>query len=98
MSMESTCMKIGKGPKGLIGKTTQEKAVRIWALRHHLCGELMPELEKLRESKVDCTKHKKEYEGRMKADDADRSKIQDALLTTSIHPNACRKYYSEYIQ
>ena len=29
MSIESTYMKIGKGPKGVIGETTQEKAVKI---------------------------------------------------------------------
>ena len=28
-NIERTYMKIGKGPKGLIGKTTQEKAVKI---------------------------------------------------------------------
>lgn len=41
--MESACMKIGKDSKGLIVKTTQEKAVRIWALSQNLCGELMAE-------------------------------------------------------
>ena len=40
---------IGKDPKGLIGKTTQGKAVRIWAISHNLCGELMTEVKGLRE-------------------------------------------------
>ena len=65
---------IGKDPKGLIGKTTQGKAVRIWAISHNLCGELMTEVkglrererERERESKLDCTKHNEEHEGRMK--------------------------------
>ena len=88
MSIESTYMKIGKEPKGVIGETTQEKAVKIWALSHHLCGELMAELEGLREteSKVDCAKHKEEYEGKMKTDNADQLKTQDALVTTFTHP------------
>ena len=45
----------------------------------------MAELEGLRQSKVDCTKHKEKYKGRMKTDSADRSKIQDALVTIIIH-------------
>ena len=56
---------IGKDPKGLIGKTTQGKAVRIWAISHNLCGELMAEVKGLREregeSKLDCTKHNEEH-------------------------------------
>lgn len=43
-------MKIEKDPKGLISQTTQEKAVKILALSHHLCGEVIVELEGLRES------------------------------------------------
>ena len=50
MSIESTYMKIGKGPKGLIVKTTQEKVVKILVLGLHRCGELSAELEELRES------------------------------------------------
>ena len=36
MSIESTYMKIGKGPSGLIGITTNERSVKIWANGHHL--------------------------------------------------------------
>ena len=50
MSIKSTYMKIEKDPKGLISQTTQEKAVKILALSHHLCGEVIAELEGLRES------------------------------------------------
>ena len=35
---------------------------------------------------MDCTKHKEEYEGRMKTDAADWSKMQGALVRTFIHP------------
>lgn len=41
----------------------------------------MMEVEGLKESKVDCAKHREEYEGRMKTDAADQSKIQDTLVT-----------------
>ena len=49
MSIKSTYMKIEKDPKGLISQTTQEKAVKILVLSHHLCGEVIAELEGLQE-------------------------------------------------
>lgn len=52
MSIKSTYMKIEKDPKGLISQTTQEKAVKILALSHHLCGEVIAELEGLREREL----------------------------------------------
>ena len=87
MSIESTYMKIGKGPSGLIGVTTKGRAVKIWASSHHLCGELATELQDLRNksSETKEVRHKEEYEGRMKSDAEDRLKIRSALLTF-IHP------------
>ena len=41
----------------------------------------MMEVEGLKESKVDCAKHREEYEERMKTGAADQSKIQDTLVT-----------------
>ena len=76
MSIESTYMKIGKGPSGMIGVTTNERAVKIWANSHHLCTEVATELEELRTEKELKQKiHKEEYAGRMKSDSADRLKI-----------------------
>lgn len=49
MSIESAYMKIRKGQNDYLVKTTQEKAVKIWTLSHHLCAELMAELKGLRE-------------------------------------------------
>ena len=48
MNIKSTYMKIGKGPKGIPGKKTQENAAKIWVPRHHLWEELMTHLEGLR--------------------------------------------------
>ena len=32
-------MRMGKGPLSLIGVTTQEMTVKVWANGHHLCNE-----------------------------------------------------------
>ena len=86
MSIESTYMKNGKGPSGIIGVTTQERTVNIWANSHHLCTELTNELEELRTQKNLKEKHhKEETAGRMKSDSEDRLKIRKALATF-IHP------------
>ena len=86
MAIESTCMKIGKGPSGLIGVTTQERTVKVWANGHHLCSNLLSELDNLRSSdSKDRTKHNEEGYGRIKADQIDRKKLQDNL-EKCIHP------------
>ena len=41
MSIQSTYIKTGKGPSGIIGITTNERSVSIWANSHHLCDDLI---------------------------------------------------------
>ena len=48
MGIETTYMKHGKGPSGIIGITTNERAVRVWSNGHHLRGAVLNELESLR--------------------------------------------------
>ena len=38
-------MKIGKGPAGLTGQTTNPRLVKIWANSHQLCSEILTQLE-----------------------------------------------------
>ena len=45
MGIETTYMKVGKGPAGLIGNTTNTRSVKIWANSHHLSSEVLTELE-----------------------------------------------------
>ena len=72
-------------PSGMIGVTTKERSVKVWAHSHHL-GELASELEDLRqEKKVKVKMHKEELPGRIKSDAADRLKLRDALVLL-IHP------------
>ena len=41
MAIESTYMRMEKGPSSLIGVRTQESTVKVWANGHHLCNELL---------------------------------------------------------
>ena len=61
MSIESTYMKMGKGPSGIIGITSNQRSVKIWANGHHLCGHLLAELETSRDNqRSDPPVHKEE--------------------------------------
>ena len=90
MGIETTYMKIGKGPAGLIGITTNTRSVQIWANGYHLCSELLTGLEDLRNNGDDQNgergkTHKEEGKGRIQSDAYDRQKLQLAL-TNCIHP------------
>ena len=86
IAIESTYMRMGKGPLSLIGVTTQEMTVKVWANGHSLCNELLSELDTLTNSdNVHRTKHKEEGDGRIKADQLDRKKLQNTL-EKCIHP------------
>ena len=86
MAIESTYMKTGKGPSGIIGVTNNERSVSIWANGHHLCNQLLTELFQLEEGQRSfCIKHKEEGVGRIVSDDEDRKKIKSALQKC-IHP------------
>ena len=71
----------------MIGVTTNDRSVSIWANSHHLCGELLTELENQRssDSKSNDIKHKEEGQGRINSDSEDRLKIKTAL-EKCIHP------------
>ena len=80
MAIESTYMRMGKGPSGLTGVITREMTVKVWANGHHLYNKLLPEIDTLGNSdNVDRTKHKKEGDGKIKADQLDRKKLQNTL-------------------
>ena len=86
MAIESSYMKVGKGPTGVIGVTTNDRSVSIWSNSHHLCGELLTELSDLgSKQQTHDSKHKEEGTGRIKSDADDRSKIRSAL-NKCIHP------------
>ena len=73
MGIETTYMKHGKGPSGIIGITTNERAsVRVWSNGHNLHGAVLNELESLRSSNEKINEvHKEEHKGRISADTVD---------------------------
>ena len=87
MAIETTYMKVGKGPSGMIGMTTNDRSVSIWANSHHFCGELLTELEhqRTRGQESPDMKHKEEGKGRINSDSEDRLKIRTAI-DKCIHP------------
>ena len=72
------------GQDGIIGITTSERAVSIWANSHHSCGQLLTELKDLCSSAQNF-KHKEEYGGRIKSDAFDCQQDKSSL-EKCIHP------------
>ena len=86
MMTESSCMKFGKGPNGITGKTRKPRMLQIWAKSQHSCSEVLQSLDSIREKDESMmTTHKEEKEGRMKADLTDKIKLRN-FLETCLHP------------
>ena len=82
----------------MIGVTTNDRSVSIWANSHHLCGELLTELDdqRMNHCASSDTKHKEEGERRIKSDYEDRSKIKTAL-DKCIHPLEVKSHASNIL-
>ena len=79
-------MKILKGPRGMIDKTTNSRAVQSWENGHHLCSQLLTEHEGLRDiAKSADNRHKEERKERIKSDLIDRERLQTSLKIAFIH-------------
>ena len=86
MMIETTFMKFGKGPTGIIGKTTNPRTIQIWAKSQHRCNEVLQNLDVLRNKNEKIMKtHKEETSGRIKNDQVDQTKLKNFLITC-IHP------------
>ena len=87
MHIETTFMRHGKGPRGLVGITLKPKAVKQWSLSLHACAQVLQDLGEMRDRNncKDQLKHKEELPGRIKSDAVDRNKIR-AKLASIIHP------------
>ena len=48
MFIETTFMRYGKGPGGLIGLTLKEKSVKNWENSHHICTQILTDLNEMR--------------------------------------------------
>ncbi len=82
MFIETTFMRYGHGPNGLIGITLNEKAVHKWAMNLHICSRLMKDVADFKDSSpVEITSHKEEIASRVKYDENDRQVIREKLQT-----------------
>lgn len=93
MFIETTFMRYGHGPGGLIGITLNEKAVHRWALSLHTCSRLIKDMKELKDlSDTDITTHKEEMGSRIKYDENDRKAIREKLskcidpMNAAAHP------------
>ena len=86
MTIESIYMSMGKGLSRLIGVTTRERTAKVWVNDHHLCRDLLSELNTLRNSEnVGTTRHKEEEDRRIKSNQLDRKMLQNTW-EKCIHP------------
>ena len=77
MYIETTFMRYGHGPGGLVGITLNRSAVKRWALSLHICSRLIKDVAEMRDkdTKSYILKHKEEMPARKNADKQDREKI-----------------------
>ena len=79
--IETTYMRYGHGPSGIIGSTLNESTLAIWALSQSACAQMKHDIEAMKshESNQNVTYHKEERHPRMMADNADRLKIREVI-------------------
>ena len=89
MFIETTFMRYGHGPAGLVGITPSPRALKRWVLSLHTCSRLLKDLDVLREVREDecVTTHKEESDTRITSDAVERNKLRDKLDTCISHIN-----------
>ena len=65
MLIETTFMKYGKGPGGMIGITLKPKTMNIWVLSLHTCSNILNDLENMRSTIEGRERHKEETTARL---------------------------------
>ena len=86
--IETTFMRYGKGPKGIIGITLKPSAVKRWAFSMHVCCQVANDVATItqRQNKKEVSSHKEENPARMRSDQKDRNSIRNKLDPTD-HPD-----------
>ena len=80
MYIETTFMRYGHGPGGIVGITLNKNALCRWALTLHMCSSQTKDIADLNEATfVEVDHHKEESISRIKADSDDRNAIRDKL-------------------
>ena len=85
--IESTYMRFGYGPDGVIGNTLNSHATKTWAMSLHTCTRLRSDLSAMVSQDKDTValKHKEEGPSRIKSDTEDRLNIR-CMLETCTNP------------
>ena len=83
MFIESTFMRYGHGPGGIIGITLKPSALNRWALSLHTCSQLMKDVSSISDTAYQkvVTTHKEELPHRVRADNEDREKLRTKFQT-----------------
>ena len=78
--IETTWMKRGKGPSGVIGNTQNPQTVATWSYSQHAVVTLMGDLNMMTdEDSLPKLKHKEETTGRINSDTQDRESLHHTL-------------------
>ena len=80
--IETSYMKFGKGPSGIIGKTTKPKTIQIWAKSQLSCSEVLQILDAIRNKAENTMSTKKEEWWLIKLI---RSNLKSFLKLATIH-------------
>ena len=94
MFIETTFMRYGHGPGGIIGITLKPETLKTWALSLHICSRLEQDIISVVGKEQDISREalKEEMKARIASDGADRQSIQNKLklcidpLDPSSHP------------
>ncbi|XP_064094761.1 uncharacterized protein LOC135207056 [Macrobrachium nipponense] len=83
MFIESTFMRFGHSPGGIIGITLKPSTLKRWALSLHVCSHIVQDVSEMgnENHQVPVTVHKEEMPARKKTDAADREKLRETLIT-----------------
>ena len=100
MFIETTFMKYGKGPGGIVGVTLQPNVVKKWANRFHITTQILKDLDDMREKARPKSQefHKEEAKVRRKSNKDDQAGIRKVLESALIPFREISKVLSTYIQ
>ena len=83
MYIESTFMRYGHGPSGIIGITLKPSTLKRWAFGLHISSQLINDVFAMAEGEQQTAviSHKEEMPSRKQADCLDREKLRERLVT-----------------
>ena len=95
MFIETTFMRYGEGPVGLVGVTLKPSTIKRWTLSLHTNSRVESDIDEMRhlQGTREATTHKEEMPSRMASDAKDRGSIQQKLeicidpLNSDNHPD-----------